>query len=116
MSYKVIHYFEDLHDNSYPYNVGDVFPRNGLTVSNERLQELSSRENRQRIPLIKAVEDDFSQYMNAPEGEAEKSYTKTEIARMSKADLVSLAQEVGIETTGKTGTELKMFLVEHFGL
>ena len=55
MAYKVIEYFEDLQDNGRPYNVGDVFPADGNTVSAERLAELASTQNRRRIPLIEEV-------------------------------------------------------------
>lgn len=53
--YEVVHFFTDLRDYDHPYNVGDEFPRQGVTVSEERLAELSSSNNKQRIPLIKAV-------------------------------------------------------------
>ena len=55
MAYKVIEYFEDLQDNGRPYNVGDVFPADGNTVTAERLAELESTQNRRRIPLIEEV-------------------------------------------------------------
>ena len=55
MAYKVIEYFEDLQDNGRPYNVGDVFPADGNTVSAERIAELASTQNRRRIPLIEEV-------------------------------------------------------------
>ena len=55
--YKVIAYFEDLQDNNYPYNVGDVFPRENKTVSKERIKELATTQNRQKKPLIKKVEE-----------------------------------------------------------
>lgn len=55
--YKVIKYFTDLQDNNYPYNAGDIFPRSGMKVSAERLAELSGSENKQGVPLIKAVEE-----------------------------------------------------------
>lgn len=54
--YEVIHFFTDLRDYDHPYNVGDEFPRQGVTVSEKRLAELSSDKNRQGRPLIKAVE------------------------------------------------------------
>ena len=57
MAYKVIEYFEDLQDNGRPYNVGDVFPVDGNTVTDERLAELASTQNRRRIPLIEEVEE-----------------------------------------------------------
>ena len=55
MAYKVIEYFEDLRDNGRPYNVGDVFPVDGNTVTAERLSELASTQNRRRIPLIEEI-------------------------------------------------------------
>ena len=55
MAYKVIAYFEDLQDNGRPYNVGDVFPVDGNTVTAERLAELASNQNRRSIPLIEEV-------------------------------------------------------------
>lgn len=56
--YKVIKYFTDLHDNNYPYNVGDTFPRCGVTVSEGRLAELASDSNKQGTPLIQLVNED----------------------------------------------------------
>ena len=55
MAYKVIEYFEDLQDNGRPYNVGDVFPVDGDTVTAERIAELASTQNRRHIPLIEEI-------------------------------------------------------------
>ena len=55
MAYKVIAYFEDLQDNGRPYNVGDMFPVDGNTVTSERLAELASTQNRRHIPLIEEI-------------------------------------------------------------
>lgn len=55
--YKVIEYFEDLQDNKYPYDVGDVFPRENKTATKERINELATNQNRRKIPLIKKVEE-----------------------------------------------------------
>ena len=57
MPYKVIEYFEDLQDNGRPYNVGDVFPVDGNTVTDERIAELASTQNRRRIPLIEEIKE-----------------------------------------------------------
>ena len=57
MAYKVIAYFEDLQDNGRPYNVGDMFPVDGNTVTSERLAELASTQNRRHIPLIEEIEE-----------------------------------------------------------
>lgn len=56
MMYKVVKYFEDLQDNSRPYNEGDTYPRKGLRVSKARLAELASDKNRRGEPLIVEVE------------------------------------------------------------
>lgn len=50
--YKVIKYFVDLQDNNHPYNAGDIFPRSGLVVSEDRYAELAGSENKQGVPLI----------------------------------------------------------------
>lgn len=55
--YKVIEYFTDLQDKSHKYYAGDEFPRKGLTVSAERLEELSTDKNRRGIPLIEKVDE-----------------------------------------------------------
>ncbi|MBK3922939.1 Rho termination factor N-terminal domain-containing protein [Staphylococcus haemolyticus] len=57
MAHKVIKYFTDLQDDDYEYNVGDSFPRTGLDVSEERLTELSTKNNRQNKPLIERVQE-----------------------------------------------------------
>ena len=53
--YKVIKFFTDLQDNSFPYEVGDTFPRKGLEVTEERFAELAGSNNLQKQPLIEAV-------------------------------------------------------------
>lgn len=50
--YKVVKFFVDLQDNNHPYNVGDVYPRKGLEVTEERLAELAGVNNKQGVPLI----------------------------------------------------------------
>lgn len=63
--YKVIKKFHDLQDvtktksgNIYhEYNVGDIFPRNGMKVSEDRLKELAGKDNQQGVPLIEYVEE-----------------------------------------------------------
>lgn len=55
--YKVIKFFTDLQDNNYPYEVGATYPRKGLSVTEERIAELSGSNNRQRTALIKEVSE-----------------------------------------------------------
>lgn len=63
--YKVIKRFHDLQDVTqtksgdmyHEYKAGDVFPRKGKEVSEERLAELAGSGNRQGVPLIELVEE-----------------------------------------------------------
>ena len=63
--YKVIKRFHDLQDVTktkngdvyHEYNVGDVFPRKGKEVSEERIAELAGDGNRQGVPLIVLVKN-----------------------------------------------------------
>ena len=119
MSYKVIHRFTDLQDFNHLYNVGDLFPRIGMNVSQSRIDELAGSKNKLRTPLIELEKDkkndDFSQYMNEPEEIEETKYTKTEINRMPTADLKELAEKNGLDNS-LSGAELKKLLINHYGL
>lgn len=53
--HRVIKRFVDLQDGRHAYNPGDQFPREGLDVSKERLDELASDKNRRGMPLIEFV-------------------------------------------------------------
>ena len=75
--YRVIKFFTDLQDNNHAYNVGDVFPHNGMEVSEKRLLELSTDKNRRHMPLIEKVEDEkpvepVEDFMNPPEEPTEE--------------------------------------------
>ena len=54
MAYKVLSYFEDLLDDGHKYRPGDEFPRNGMKVSQRRIEELSSNKNLRGVKLIEA--------------------------------------------------------------
>lgn len=45
--------FLDLEDNSYFYKKGDPYPREGLELTAERIEELKTDKNKSGIPLIK---------------------------------------------------------------
>lgn len=77
MAYKVIKRFTDLQDNYHIYDVGDVFPREGASVSNVRIAQLASSNNRQRTPLI--VEDECLDSATPAQPEAVEQETPPEI-------------------------------------
>ena len=53
--YRVTEAFADCADNLHIYQPGDSFPRAGLSVSEERLNELMNGRNRSGHPLIQSV-------------------------------------------------------------
>lgn len=67
MQYRVIKMFTDLQDKEYAYQVGDTYPREGLSPTDERITELSTDKNRQGVPLIEAIPEEPA--VNIPETE-----------------------------------------------
>ena len=53
--YKALEHFRDLQDNGYSYDTGDIFPREGLTVDQARIDELASDKNRRHRPMIELL-------------------------------------------------------------
>lgn len=109
--YKVIKYFTDLQDNGHPYHVGDVYPREGLSVSEARIAELSGSKNKQGVALIEKVAEKAKEEkvavaeevaMNPPEIAEEKveEVPKEAITKDAKADDKPKAKR-GRRTTNK---------------
>ena len=83
--YKVIKFFNDLQDSCHPYNVGDVYPREGAETTDERIAELAGSSNKQGKPLIEKVEE------------------KTpDLKKMKLEELQAYAKEKGINLDGAT--------------
>lgn len=53
--YKVIVRFMDLQDENHIYEVGDTFPRDGVKVGADRINELMSCANKIGCPLIEKI-------------------------------------------------------------
>lgn len=66
--YRVIKYFTDLQDDNRTYNVGDLFPHSdcGYPVTEQRLAELASKNNLQKTPLIRYVEEPVKEAQKKP--------------------------------------------------
>lgn len=115
MSYKVIHFFTDLQDDNQPYNVGDIFPRDGLKVSVSRLAELSSSDNKQHKPLIQEIVEEAKEEIQTEAIPDEVKHTKNEVSRMTTAELKSLAKELDLDDS-LTGAALKPLIIKKLGL
>ena len=46
-----------MQDNNFAYNVGDEYPRKGVSVLPSRIKELAGSKNRQGCPLIEEIPD-----------------------------------------------------------
>ena len=55
--YRAVVEFYDLQDGNRLYHAGDSYPRDGLSVSDERLKQLAGNHNRMGHPLIVQVEE-----------------------------------------------------------
>ena len=53
--YKVVKKFVDLQDKNHLYNVGERYPRNGKNVSENRIHELATNNNKIGVPLIEEI-------------------------------------------------------------
>ena len=89
--YKVLVAFTDLQDKNRTYNVGDTFPRDGFKVSAERLQELSSTNNKRGVALIEKI------------GEKREEPIKVEpqVETVAEADVETEVKEVETEVEVK---------------
>lgn len=61
--FRVIKHFTDMQDGNFAYQVGDEYPRKGMSVLPSRIKELASDKNRQGCPLI----EEISEVEEAPE-------------------------------------------------
>lgn len=71
--YKVVNSFSDLEDGGFVYMAGDSFPRQGKEVTEKRLTELSTTQNKRGIALIvKSVSEEADKSSEEAEKPAEK--------------------------------------------
>lgn len=64
--YQVLEMFADLQDHNHIYQPGDSFPREGLSVSPERLAELAGKENKRKRPVIAEQQEEGQQEEEQP--------------------------------------------------
>lgn len=95
--YKVLRRFEDLQDDRHLYQPGDNFPRAGLKVSEERVRELSSCENKRHVPLIKVISQEQEKSI---ESEVEKSIEEPKSVEPEHGENVT---ETSLEEPKETG-------------
>ena len=72
--FRAIKHFSDMQDNNFAYQVGDEYPRKGLSVLPSRINELASSKNRQGCPLIEEIPEKVEE----PKKEKKKSVEKVD--------------------------------------
>lgn len=75
--YKVVKYFTDLQDNGHAYKIGDIFPRDGMKVTDDRIAKLSGKDNLRGVPLIEKIEDTIKGLDSAIPAQSEKIEQET---------------------------------------
>ena len=118
MEYRVIEAFVDLLDDNHLYQVGDTFPRPGKDVTLSRINELASADNKLGMPLIKFADKAAKVEKNVEKKEVSleekvksSGLTKSDINRMSTAELQELAKDFGVaDAEEMSGNQIKKLL------
>ena len=63
-----------MQDNNFAYQVGDEYPRKGMSVLQSRINELAGSKNRQGVPLIEEIPEKAEE----PKKEKKKSVEKSD--------------------------------------
>ena len=95
--YEVVYPFKDLKDNNYIYKVSDVYPREELTPTKKRINELASEKNLIGKILIKKIENETEKV-----NETEKT---EETEKEEKADETEKTEETEKEEKAENKTE-----------
>ena len=122
--YRVIRFFTDAQDNKYAYREGDEYPRKGIIPSDERIRELMSGNNFQRVPLIELVKDASAVKAKTKaktkdtesDVKDEVMWTTEEIQKMPFMKLKSIAKKNDIEVKDRDAKDIRADLIEKLGL
>lgn len=69
MTFLVIAPFVDLEDGHHIYRKGDIYPREGLNVSDERIMQLISTQNKAHKSFLERVAEQTNEENSAVETE-----------------------------------------------
>lgn len=87
--YKVLNKFADSLDNDFVYEVGDAYPREGVEVTNSRLEQLLNPIHTLGGPAIEKLEDGE---VEGAESEDKAEVEKEEVPAGDIEDVVPLEQ------------------------
>lgn len=111
--YRVVKFFADLQDGNHTYNVGDKFPRDGYTPSNDRINELLSSTNKQGTPVIKFVDEEDEVVKATEPADEETAYTEESLSEMTTKEIKALAEKRGYKITKNNKSDvIEQFLTQ----
>ena len=132
MKYEVIRDFHDAQDAGHSYHVGDLYPRDGVAPSDQRIKDLLSENNFYNIAVIKPYngepkavkvevpKEDPKVEMPEEKPEAEPkevenagevAWTEEDINKMPFMKLKSVAKQNGIDVEDKKAAEIRAELI-----
>lgn len=124
--YRVIRFFTDAQDSEHAYFVGDTYPRKGVAPSDERIKNLLSGNNFQKVPLIELVKDAVAEEevieeskvetKDETKAESEVTWTAEEIQKMPFMKLKSIAKKNDVEVKDREAKDIRADLIEKLGL
>lgn len=113
MKYEVIRYFTDAQDKEHAYHEGDIYPRDGLNPSEQRIKDLMSGNNFQKIGLIKPLKEKPGRKAE-PKKEVKSEevvWTKDDINKMPFMKLKSVAKQNGIRVDDREAQDIRADLI-----
>lgn len=124
MKYEVIRYFTDAQDNEYAYREGDIYPREGLTVSQARINDLMSGNNFQKVALIKPFDEsqkpvkakEENPKEEIPEEVKESEFSAEEIDKMPFMKLKAVAKKNGIPVENREAKDIREDVKKELGV
>lgn len=85
MTFLVIAPFVDLEDGHHMYRVGDIYPRAGLNVSDERIMQLLSNKNKAHKSLLERVAKQTNEESSAVETETVEAVEQSKKRRTKRS-------------------------------
>lgn len=76
MTFLVITPFVDLEDGHYMYRKGDIYPREGLNVSDERIMQLLSNQNKAHKSFLERVAEPITEKISVVDATTEQPKKK----------------------------------------
>ena len=102
MGYVVIETFVDLQNDNHRYSVGDKFPHADIEVSDKRISDLLSGNNRRKRPLIEEVKEEAKKPIKAVDAAETAETIENAEPTIDDADVEQMAAETEAKAIRKS--------------